>query len=74
MAPALMACYHKCFEPILESLGKNPIVADLGKFRVIFFFILKMVYCVYSLFHLKGCCVFSLEFSNENTQHAYFAS
>ena len=50
MAQALMACYHGCFEPVLESLGKNTIVADLGKFRVIFFFKLKMVYCVYSLF------------------------
>ena len=36
-------------ELVLESLGKNPIAADLGKIRVTFFFILKMVYCVYSL-------------------------
>ena len=27
---------------------KNPMAADLGKFRVIFSVILKMVYCVYS--------------------------
>ena len=27
----------------------SPMAADLGKFRVIFVFILKMVYCVYSL-------------------------
>ena len=33
----------------LSPLEKNPIAADLGQFRVIFFFILKMVYCVYSL-------------------------
>ena len=36
-----------------SPLEKNPIAADLGKFRLIFFFlcvfILKMVYCVYSL-------------------------
>ena len=41
--------YHGCFELVLESLGKNRLVADLGLFSVIFFFILKMVYCMYSL-------------------------
>ena len=44
-----LAVYHGCFELVLESLGKNPMAADSGKFRVIFFFILNMVYCVYSL-------------------------
>ena len=44
-----LPCYQGCFQLIHESLETNPIAADLGKFRVIFFFILKMVYCVYSL-------------------------
>ena len=39
--------------------------ADLGKFRVIFFFILKMVYCVYSLESPRGGD------SHENTQHTF---
>ena len=39
MARTLMACLPPCFELVLESFGKNPIAADLGKFRVIFFFI-----------------------------------
>ena len=38
--------YPGCFEFVLESLGKNSLAADLGKLRVIFFFMLKMVYCV----------------------------
>ena len=46
VAQTLMACLPWL---ILESLGKDPIAADLGKFRIIFFFILKMVYCVYPL-------------------------
>ena len=33
----------------LTLLEKNPIAADFGYFRVFFFFILKMVYYVYSL-------------------------
>ena len=33
----------------LSLLVKNLIAADLGLFRVIFFYILKMVYCVYLL-------------------------
>ena len=33
----------------LSPLETKTITADLGKFRAIFFFILKMVYCVYSL-------------------------
>ena len=41
--------YHGCFEFVLESLEKNSIAADLGLLMVIFFFILKMVYCVFSL-------------------------
>ena len=41
--------YHGCFELVIESLGKNPKAADLRKFRSIFLFILKMVYCVFSL-------------------------
>ena len=50
MARTLMArLYHGCFELILESLGKKPIAADFGYFRVFFLFILKMVYCVHSL-------------------------
>ena len=40
--------YHGCFELDLESLGKNPIAADLGYLRVIFCIILKMVYCLFS--------------------------
>ena len=34
---------------VLESLGNNSKAADLGYFKIIFFLILKMVYCVYSL-------------------------
>ena len=45
--------YHGYFELILESLGKNTMIAAdiilLGIIRVIFFFILITVYCVYSL-------------------------
>ena len=41
--------YHGCFEFVLESLRKYPFAADLGHFRVIVLFILKMVYCMYSL-------------------------
>ena len=41
--------YHGCFQLILESFETNSVAADLEKFRVIFFFILKIVYCVYSL-------------------------
>ena len=44
-----MALCHGCFERVLEFLGKEPIAVDLGKFRVIFIFILEMVYCMYSL-------------------------
>ena len=47
----------------LESFRKNPIAADLGYFRVIFFFILIMVYCVDSLQLPRWGD------SNENTQH-----
>ena len=57
--------YHGCFELILESFGKNPIAKDLGKLSAIFFFILKYVYCVYSLESpLWGD-------SNENIQHTF---
>ena len=57
--------YHGYFELVLESLGKNPLAADLGWFSVIFFFILKTVNCVYSLEspHWGD--------SNENTQHTF---
>ena len=41
--------YYGCFEFVLESRGKNPIAADLEHFNMFFFYILKMVYCVYSL-------------------------
>ena len=41
--------YHGCFELILGSQEKNPWAVDLDYFRVIFFFILQVVYCVYSL-------------------------
>ena len=34
---------------LLKFLGKKNIATDFGKFRVNFSFILKMVYCVYSL-------------------------
>ena len=44
-----MAVSNSC----IESLGKNPIAAELGQLMVIFHFILKMVYCVYSLEHTK---------------------
>ena len=30
MAQTLMARLHGCFELVLESLGKNPIAADVG--------------------------------------------
>ena len=55
--------YHGYFELVLESPGKNRMAADLG--RVIFFLILKMVYCVYSL-ELPRWGDF-----NENTQHTF---
>ena len=34
---------------MLESLGKNPIAADIIIFGIIFCFTLIIVYCVYSL-------------------------
>ena len=37
----------RLFGIVLESFAKNPIAADLGLFKVIFFSILKMVFCVY---------------------------
>ena len=43
----------------------SPIAADLGNFRVIFFFILQMVYYVNSL-ELPQWGI-----SNEDTQHTY---
>ena len=49
MARTLMACYLGCFELGVESFGKNPIAADLENVLVIFFLILKKLYCVYSL-------------------------
>ena len=30
MARTLMALHHGCFELVFESVGKNPIAADLG--------------------------------------------
>ena len=36
-------------ELVIESLGKSPIAADLEFLRMDFFFILKVVFCVYSL-------------------------
>ena len=39
--------YHDCFELVLESLGKNPIAADVESVRVIFFFnVEKGILCV----------------------------
>ena len=35
MARTLMALYHGCFELFLESLGKNPIAADIIVFEII---------------------------------------
>ena len=29
--------YHGCFELVIEPLGKSPIAADSGQFRVIFY-------------------------------------
>ena len=49
MAQTLMLVYPGCFELVLESLGKYFMAADLRKFRVISFFILNMLCCVYSL-------------------------
>ena len=49
MAQTLMACLPWVLALIFESLGKNPKAADLGLFKLSFFYILKMVYCVYSL-------------------------
>ena len=61
VARILMACYYGCFKLILESLGRNPIAADKGDF-----FILKMVYFVYSLeLPPRGGN------SNENTQYTF---
>ena len=45
MAQTLMACLSWLFHP----LAQNAIAADLELFRVIFFSILKMICCVYSL-------------------------
>ena len=41
MARTLMARYHGWYELVLGSLGKNSMDADLGKFNMIFFFILR---------------------------------
>ena len=49
MARSSMVVYHGCFDLVLGSLGKNSMAADLGTFRLIFFFILRKIYCVYSL-------------------------
>ena len=38
MARPLMARLSRWFELVLASLGKNTIAADLGYFRVFFFF------------------------------------
>ena len=57
--------YHGCFELVIESLGKSPIAADLGQFRVIFFFYVENLYCVYSLESPQWGD------SNENTQHTF---
>ena len=39
--------FHGCFELVLGFLGPNPIVADLGQFREIFFLILRIgILCV----------------------------
>ena len=57
--------YHGCFELVLESLGNNPMVADLGNLDLFSFFILKTVYCVYSLESPQWGD------SNENTQHTF---
>ena len=43
----LMARLPQLFQTCSWVPRKNPIAADLGYFRVIFFFILTMVYCVY---------------------------
>ena len=61
VARTLMARYHGYFELILESLGKKTYLQIWD----IFFFILKMV-----------CCVYSLESprrgdSNENIQYIF---
>ena len=56
-----LASLNSFFSP----LEKNSMAAYLGKFRVIFSFILKMVYCVYSLELSRWGD------SNDNTQHTF---
>ena len=47
MARTLMACSPRLFRNLLESLGKNPIATDFGKFRMIFLFYNKnRILCV----------------------------
>ena len=57
--------YHGCFELVLASLGTKSHSCRFGIIRVIFFFVLKMVYCVYSLESRWWGD------SNENTQHTF---
>ena len=50
MARTLMARLPWLFRTLSSvPRKKNLKAADLGLFRVVFYFILKMVYCVYSL-------------------------
>ena len=49
MARTLMARLPRLFRTRSWVPWENPIPADLGYIRLFFFFILKMVYCVYSL-------------------------
>ena len=49
VARTLMARLPRLFRTRPWVPWKNPIAADEQSFRVIFFFMLKMVYCVYSL-------------------------
>ena len=58
--------YYGCFELVLESLGpKSHSCRFRILFRVIFFFISKMIYCAYSLESPRWGD------SNENTQHTF---
>ena len=67
MARTLMARLPWLFRTRSWVPRKSFIAADLGQFRVIFFNILKMVYCVFSLEspHWGD--------SNENTQHTFMS-
>ena len=70
--------YHGCFKLDFESLGTNPTSANLIKLRVIFLFISKMVYSVYSLERLDEAILMRTHnipsCQRKSNRYTYFAS